>query len=109
MGNKSNTGKIIRDSEKGSASGKKYIQTKPKGSEKHVKSVVSTTNIGRTASTSYAKKPEDAKASRDATTGNFDTDEGGQRGGKNIGPLETPEVALEGSSPRRSHRSNFGR
>ena len=72
-----------------------------------MKSVVSTINIGRTAS--YAKKPEDAEASRDATTGNVNTDGGGQRGGKNTGPLETPKVALEGSSPRRSHRWSFGK
>ena len=64
----------IRDSGKCSASGKKGIQMKPKGSEKHVKSVVSTANIGRTAS--HATKLEDAEASRDATTGNVDMDGG---------------------------------
>ena len=109
MSDKSNMEESIRGSEKDSASGKKVIKTKPKENEKLVKSVVNSANIYRTASTTYVQRTEDATASRDATIDNVGTDKGGQRGGENAGPLETLAVALEGSSPRRSQRTNFGR
>ena len=89
MSDKSNMERSIRGSEKDSASGKKVTKTKPKGSEKLMKSVVSLANIYRTASTAYAKRTEDATASRDATTYNVGTDRGDQRGGENTGQLET--------------------
>ena len=109
MGDENNTKISIRDNEKGSVSGKKVVKTKPKESEKLLNSIVTTANIYRTASTWYNKRIEDAKASRGGMTENLDTDGGGQEDGENACSLETLEVALKGSSPWKSQRTNFGK